>query len=69
MRVDQLQVSKFVQEYVVNEKTTDSEERPLLSALGAELLRRLALHQETGQAHARGQRTQSNFTMTVVDVT
>jgi len=58
-----------VQEYVVNEKTTDSEERPLLSALGAELLRRLALHQETGQAHARGQRTQSNFTMTVVDVT
>src|SRR5215469_17342557 len=68
MRVDKLQVSKFVQENIVNEKTTDSEERPLLPSLGAELLRRLALYQETGQAHARGQCTQTDFTMTCVNV-
>lgn len=60
--VDELQVSEFMQEDVIEDETPDRKQRPFVTTLGAELPGRLALHQGARQAYARRQRAESNLT-------
>jgi transcriptional regulator with XRE-family HTH domain len=66
--VDELQVSQFVKEHVVEQKPTDGQSGPFSARLRTELLGRLSHAQDLRQSHPRRQGTQSNFPPPAVDV-
>src|SRR5215472_16350381 len=66
--VDELQVSEFMQEHVIEDETPDCKQRPFLTTLGAELPGCLALHQGARETYAPRQRAERNLTLARVYV-
>jgi hypothetical protein len=62
-------MSEFVKEYVIQHESADGEHRPLLTSFGSKSLRRLALHEEPGQADAGRQSTQGNVPAPLIHIT
>ena len=67
-RIDELQVTKLVQENIVEQKASDGERGPLCSALRAECRWRLAAHEKAGKTHSRWEGTNSDLAVAHVDV-